>query len=161
MRDHKHDTEKRTEEVLGLLRSKNRSLERLMEATRVFLAQPIELLVVEPEPTRAPLGVYENERATIIKLLEFHDRKINSLIAEMSPKEKSPAFLEQVRAELAANERLIGAVFNADDNVFARIREAQTQITRLMQENRKSRELLSKFKSAQTVATGEGMDQTL
>ncbi len=152
--------ETRVEEILGLLKSKNRSLERLMEATRAFLAHPLENLIVEADSARAPLGVYENERGTIIKLMEFHDRKINSLIAELPAKAKTPGFMADVKSELDRNEVLIRQVFNADDTVFSRIREAQTQITRLLQENRKSRDYLSKFKSG-TVATGEEMDQTL
>ena len=49
---------------------------------------------------------------------------------------------------------------NADDIVFRKIAEAQGQITKLIQENRKSREILGKFKSA-PASTGEEMDTTL
>jgi hypothetical protein len=153
----------KNEEILSLLRSKNRCLDRLMEATREFLRQPTESLIArgdDSETATTPLSVYEDERGTIVRTLELHDRRINAVINELTPADKTEAFLSEVKAELLSNERLIAAVFNADDIVFARIQEAQTQITKLMTENRKSREILSKFKSAGQ-ATGEEMDRTL
>lgn len=146
----------KTEEILSLLSSKNRCLDRLMEATRIFLASPLENLVSND----TPLTKYEDERLTVIRTLELHDKQINILISKLTREEKNFSFMESVRRELLQNERLIQSVFNADDMVFARIREAQSQITKLIQENRKSGELLSKFKSGST-PTGEGMDKTL
>ncbi len=154
----------KTEEILSLLQSKNRCLDRLMDATRTFLGAPLENLISNDtqstETVRTPLTVYEDERLTIIKTLELHDKQINALISELTSGEKTFAFMESVRKELLQNERLIQSVFNADDMVFARIREAQGQIAKLLQENRKSGELLSKFKSGSS-QTGEGMDKTL
>lgn len=152
--------ENRSQEIVSLLKTKNRCLDRLMESTRTFLHAPLESLVLDQEENDTPLSIYETERATIIQTLELHDRRINHLIGEMTPAEKTPACMEEVKAELMQNEKLIIAVFNADDIVFARIREAQAQITRLITENRKSRAILSKFKSGQS-ATGDGMDTTL
>lgn len=152
------------EEILALLQSKNRCLERLMEATRTFLAAPLENLILNEAPrTKAdstPLTIYEEERSAVIRTLGLHDRQINTLISNLSSDEKSTAFMEAVRADLLQNERLIHTVLNADDMVFTRIREAQGQITKLIQENKKSGELLSKFRSG-AATTGEGMDKTL
>ncbi len=153
-----------TQEILQLIQSKNRCLVRLMDATRVFLNSPIEMLILQSaelsETIKTPLDHYEIERQSIIRTIELHDKKINSLISQMKPPEKTKDFLDQVRSELQKNEKLISSLFNADDMVFARIREAQGQITKLIHENRKSGEILSKFKSG-TLATGEGMDKTL
>lgn len=154
----------KTQEILSLLQTKNRCLDRLMDATRVFLASPLETLVVNGtavnEEIRTPLTVYEDERLTIIRTLELHDKHVNTLIAELSPADKGPEFLEAIHAVLLENERLIQAIINADDMVFRRIREAQDQIIKLVQESRKSGEILSKFKSG-SLPTGEGMDKTL
>ena len=152
--------ENRPEEILELLRSKNRCLDRLMAETRAFLAVPIEALVSENAANAGPLSSYEEARTSIIRTLEFHDRKISALIAELPASEKSPEFVAKAREEMERNERLIVSVFNADDVVFRKIGDAQNQIVKLMQENRKSRNLLGKFKSAQG-QTGEGMDTTL
>lgn len=150
----------RTEEIIELLRSKNRCLDRLMAETRAFLAIPLESLVAESESGRGPLATYEEARATIIRTLELHDGKIGALIAGLSPSEKTPAFLDDTREEMRRNERLILSVFNADDVVFRKIGDAQNQILKLIQENRKSRDILGKFKSS-PIQTGEGMDTTL
>jgi hypothetical protein len=152
--------EKRSEEILELLQSKNRCLDRLMAETRAFLAIPIEALVAEGQEKTGPLTTYEEARTSIIRTLELHDRKISELIAELPKNEKTPVFVEAARAEMQKNERLILSVFNADDIVFRKIGDAQAQIIKLMQENRKSRDILGKFKSA-SGQTGEGMDTTL
>lgn len=152
--------ENKSLEIVSLLQTKNRCLDRLMESTRSFLHAPLESLVIDRGGLDTPLSLYENERGAIIQTLELHDRRINLLIGEMSPLDKTPALMEAVRAELMQNEKLIISVFNADDIVFARIREAQSQITKLITENRKSKDILSKFKSGQ-LATGDGMDTTL
>jgi len=152
--------EKRSEEILELLRSKNRCLDRLTIETRAFLAVSIDALVSEPSASLGPLAVYEEARATIIQTLQLHDRKIADLIAALPVAERSEGFLAEVRSEMQRNERLIIGVFNADDVVFRKIADAQGQILKLIQENRKSRDILGKFKSSQA-PTGEGMDKTL
>ena len=131
-----------------------------MGETREFLAVPIEKLVTEGDAETGALATYESARRSIIRTLELQDGKISELIAALSPTEKSEPFLASVREEMLRNERLIVSVFNADDVVFRKIGDAQGQILKLIQENRKSRDLLGKFKSAQS-QTGEGMDKTL
>lgn len=148
------------QEILDLLRSKSRCLDRLMAETRTFLAAPIESLVVDTEGKSGPLSIYEEARASIIGMLEAHDRTIGELVARLAASERTPNFIAAAREEMLRNERLIVGVFNADDVVFRKIGEAQNQILKLIQENRKSRDLLGKFKSA-PASTGEGMDTTL
>jgi hypothetical protein len=152
--------EKKSEEILDLLKSKNRCLDRLMAATKIFLAAPLEAIVSEESAERNPLDIYENARTTIIQALELHDNTIQKMIATLSKEDRTPELIDAVRNEVLKNERLIVSVFNADDVVFKKIGSAQNQISKLIQENRKSNEILSRFKSAQ-VQTGEEMDQTV
>lgn len=147
-------------EILELLRIKNRCLDRLMLETRTFLATPIEALITENAEQSGPLLAYEAARAAIIETIQMHDRKINDLITALCPEDKTPDFLQSAKAEVAQNERLIISVFNADDVVFRKIGDAQAQLLKLIQERRKSREKLSRFKST-SAPTGEEMDTTL
>ncbi len=150
----------KTQEIIEILQSKNRCLERLLEATRSFLAAPVETLITENAHAPTPLTVYEEARSSLIRMLELQDREIADGISKLTLKEKTESFLAAVRSELQQHERLIVSVFNADEVVFAKIRQAQSQISRLVQENRKNRDVLARFKSAQG-QTGEGMDKTL
>ncbi len=152
--------EKRSDEILELLRSKNRCLDRLMAETRAFLAATLEALVAEAGEKTGPLTTYEEARDSIIQTIALHDRKIAELINGLPAAERIPEFIAAAREEMRRNERLISSVFNADDVVFRKIGDAQGQILKLIQENRKSRDLLGKFKSA-SGQTGEGMDKTL
>jgi hypothetical protein len=131
-----------------------------MSETRTFLATPLETLILDKEGASGPLSAYEEARSSIIRMLELHDKKISELVDAFPKTERTPEFVSSVREEMLKNEKLIVSVFNADDIVFKKIGEAQNQILKLIQENRKSRDLLGKFKSSPT-PTGEEMDTTL
>jgi hypothetical protein len=152
--------EKKSAEILELLRSKNHCLDRLMGETRTFLAAPLADLVLDSEDAPGPLSAYEGAREKIIRTLELHDKKIGELIAALRPSEKTPDFTAAAREEMLRNERLILSVFNADDVVFRKIGDAQNQILRLIRENKKNRDIFEKFKSIPG-HVGEEMDQTL
>ena len=152
--------EHRSEEILELLRSKNRCLEKLGGETRAFLSAPLESLVVESEGRPGPLSRYEEARSSLVHALELHDRTIGELVSVLSPEERTPELLRDVREEMLRNERLIVGIFNADDVVFRRIAEAQSEVLKLLHETRRARDLLGKFRSS-PAPTGEGMDRTL
>lgn len=149
-----------TEEILSLIRSKNRCLERLMEATRELLTVPTESLTEGPAD-RAPLDIYDRERASVIRALELYDRKLNEIIARLPADARTPAFLEEAKAEIHRNEQLIVSVFNADDIVFRKIADAQARLTGQLATNRRSRDTLAKFKSTWMQDGGDGVDTTL
>lgn len=161
------DTEKNMnealDEILSLLRSKNRCLERLQTSTHAFIASPIEQIAEKADQAKKnPLESYERERASALKALELYDRKVNQAISALPSDKLSAEFQIHAKAELAKNESLILAALQDDDTVFAKIEEARTRLAQLMNENRKSREILSKFKSAKGVnPAGEEVDQEL
>ena len=136
-------------EILSLLRSKNRCLERLSDSTQAFIASPIDQIAENAEKTNQnPLENYEQERESALKALELYDRKVNEAIASLPSDKLSAEFQIEAKAELVKNERLIIEALQNDDAVFAKIEEARTRLAQLMNENRKSRDILSKFKSA-------------
>ncbi len=149
-----------TEEILSLVRSKNRCLERLMEVTQSFLQCPFEKMTEGNEGCSA-LDIYDRERVSVIRTLELYDRKLNELIAILTPELKTQEFITAVKIEMQKNERLLTSVFNADDIVFRRISEARERVAQQLIENRKSKDTLNKFKSTWISESGEGVDQTL
>lgn len=149
-----------TEEILSLVRSKNRCLERLMEATQSFLQCPIEQ-IADGEEGSSALELYDRERVAVIRTLELYDRKLNDLIATLTAEQKTAEFIAAVKVEMAKNEQLLTSVFNADDIVFRRISDARERVAQLMIENRKGRETLNKFRSTWVSENGDGVDRTL
>lgn len=149
-----------TEEILSLVRSKNRCLERLMEATHSFLQCPIEK-ITDGEEGSSALDLYDRERVSVIRTLELYDRKLSDLIAALTAEQKTADFISSVKVEMIKNERLLTSVFNADDIVFRRISDARERVAQLMIENRKGRENLNKFKSTWVSEGGDGVDKTL
>jgi hypothetical protein len=148
------------DEILSLLRSKTRCLERLMAATHDFLKVSPEALLSPSVNGQDALSIYEKERETIVKTVELHDRRISDLIASLGDAEKNPSLAQEASKEMSAIEKLITHVFNADDVVFERIRQAQEHVSRMASESRKNADILSRFKSAPN-KTGDGMDTTL
>jgi hypothetical protein len=138
-------------------------LERLSDSTREFIASPIDQIAENAEKTnKNPLEAYERERASALKALELYDRKVNDAIASLPSDRLSAEFQIEAKAELAKNETLILNALQNDDAVFAKIEEARTRLAQLISENRKSREILMKFRSAKgEEQAGEEVDQTL
>lgn len=147
-------------EIIELLKIKNRCLDRLMNETRILLASPTQDLVREGADDIGPLKTYEHARASIIETLQMHDRRISALISELKAEDKTENFIQDANEAVKNNERLITAVFNADDVVFQKIAEAQSELLKQIQDGRKTKEKLSRFKSTGT-STGEEMDTTL
>jgi len=150
----------KTDEILSHLRSKNRCLENLLDATQRFLSLPIEELAENAiDRTVDPLAVYERERTSSLKALDLYDRKINEMISALSSDSLPSSFQSAAKNELLTNEKLINAIFKADDVVFEKIQTAQSRLSKIMQETRKGKETLSKFKSISE--SGNSVDQKL
>ena len=153
----------KAEEALSLLRSKNRCLDRLMTVTQeVLLISDDKIL--EPAvnaPRVTPLELYDRERASVTKAVELFDGKITEIISAFTPQEKHGRTLEEVKSEMHKGELLLNAIFNADDIVFEKIARVQKRISTQLSENRRSREMLAKFKSQRSTDAGEEVDTTL
>ena len=150
-----------TTEVLSLLRSKNRCLEKLKSATARFLEHPLEAIVV-PVPGDDPLEKFDEERMSIVRAIELYDRKVDEILRNLPRASiKSENFVNEAREIMAEGQLLLAEVLATDETVFARIREAQNRVQKLGVDSRRSKETLSKFKSSWVTENGEEMDQTL
>ena len=151
-------------EILSLIRSKNRCLDRLMQVTRDVLTLDESRWLELPKGERCtPLETYDRERIAVTRALELFDGKLNELIPQLTADQKRGLPIEEVKAEMHKNEILLHAIFSADDIVFRKLGELQKRVTVQLTENRKSRELLTKFRSqwVTEASSGESVDTTL
>jgi hypothetical protein len=151
-----------SEEILSLVRSKNRCLERLMAVTQEVLTLSDEkLLEKEMKSNNSPLDIYDRERIAVTRSIELFDGKISEVISSLTIEEKQSGLIEVLKAEMHKSELLLESIFSADDIVFKKINDMQKLVSNQLMENRKSREMLSKFRSQWVPEAGDEVDTTL
>lgn len=138
-------------DVIKLLKTKNRCLERVLNLSIEFLSKN----------DLAGLEAFQIERAAIFKAIDLYDRKIVEQIALLPAAEKNPAMIAQVSETLREKERLIREVLTQDNELMLRIEEKKQKIVEELSSSRKSHELVGKFKSSWLAAGGEELDKTI
>ncbi len=153
-------------EILSLIQSKNRCLVRLMEVTQQLIALSAEEMLesapngVNTRPN-APIDLYDRERTSTVKTLELIDREITHQISLIDGDTKKNTNFAPIQREMDRSEQLLNSIFGADDVVFQKISVIQRDLAKEIAENRKSREVLAKFRSQQNSPSGEEVDTTL
>lgn len=139
-------------DVLTLLRSKNRCLERFLGLSREFVADG------------APVGqldLFESRRDATLKAIELYDRKIAETVPLITDQERTPELIQRVSAELARKEVLVHQIVDLDLKIIGRIEEEKNKLLQQAAVARKGRQALSRFKSTWVPESGEGLDETL
>lgn len=144
-------------DVLTLLKSKNRCLERLLSLSQQFVA---ETSTMEPLDMSG-LTQFEARREATLKALDLFERKLSEAVSLLTPIEKTPALVAAVRTELERKEALIHQILEVDLKIISKIEETKNQILREINSGKKNREVLSRFKSHWVPLSGEGVDETL
>lgn len=144
----------RCEELLSLLRSKNRCLVRFLEMTEEFWksAESGDL---------DGLAVFESRRDATLKAIELFDRKIDECSALLRPEDQAPGLADEAKALLAERERLVHRILALDLKIIERIEKERSRMLQEISSARKSRDSLSKFKSSLIAEAGEELDRTL
>ena len=141
-------------EVLSLLRSKNRCLERYLEITTEFW-------VSCKHGDLHGLDVFESERESALRAIGLFDRKIEQVAPQITPSERTPEIVEELRALLLEREQFVHRIVDADLLIIGKIEAAKSEILREAAAVRKSRESVAKFKSQWIADSGEELDQKL
>ena len=147
-------------DVLALLRSKNRCLEQFLKASEEFrarsAAQSDALL------DSSALEGFQNRRDDMLRAIDLYDRKIQDTVRTLPEYMKQvPALVEAVRSALERKEELVKKILHADLEIISRIEETKNQLLRDLQDTKKSKETLGKFKSTWMPKAGEELDRKL
>jgi hypothetical protein len=142
-------------DVLALLRSKNRCLERFLEVTIHFWAEA-------QDGKLENLAFFENQRESTLKAIDLFDRKLAQSIEALPAKARpNESLTKDIRAELDLKEALVHQILSIDLKIISKIEEARGQILKDLTQTRKGKESLSKFKSTWLNESGEELDQKL
>lgn len=141
-------------EVIALLKSRNRCLQRFLDITREFLASA----------DRGDFGGLERflaSRDRILKALDLYDHKITRIINALNDREKRRSLAAAVQPLVEAREQLIRDIFLVDREISARIDSEKLRVAGEMGATRRSRQNMNKFKSGWVAEAGEGIDTKL
>ncbi|MBL7715660.1 MAG: hypothetical protein JNL01_09350 [Bdellovibrionales bacterium] len=144
-------------DVLTLLKSKNKCLERFLSLSQQFVAETPSADSLD----MATLSQFEARREATLKAMDLFERKLSEAVSLLTPIEKTPELVAAVRAELERKEVLIHKILEVDLKIISKIEETKNQILREISSGKKNREVLSRFKSHWVPASGEGLDETL
>lgn len=141
-------------DVLPLLRSKNRCLQKFHDISVAFREQAMSGNLDE-------LSQFENRREAALKAIELYDRKIAEAVSQLPAGDKDPDLVRAVRAALDEKENLIAGILRVDADIIRKIEEARDNLLNDLSTTRKSRDNVSKFKSAWMNESGEELDTQL
>lgn len=141
-------------DVLTLMQSKNRCLQRLLDISTTFL-------VASEKGDFSGLDDFELQRNAIIQALDLYDRKIAEVVAKLSAADRTPPLLSKIEETLAEKNRLIQSILTLDDRIIQAIEREKSRIQTELANSRKSQALMNKFKSSWVAESGEELDSTL
>jgi hypothetical protein len=142
------------EVLMSLLNAKNRCLERFLAISKEFGEKAAESAV-------EGLEQFQVRRDATLKAIELFDRKISEAARDISSSERTPRLIDAVQAALDRKNELVQQILKADENVIQKIEQSKLDLLKELASSRKSKEVLSKFKSSWVAESGEELDKTL
>ena len=145
---------KTREEVVSLMRSKIRCLNRILSLSQSFLSSANEVSVIR-------IARLENERAQLLRAVDHFDRKLTDTLSLLDPSERDSSLVDQAKAHEAERFAVTTQILKLDNSLLSLIEEAQSKVVQELTQSKRSRETLGKFKSVQSSPSGESLDQRL
>ncbi len=142
-------------DVLSLLRSKNRCLEKFLQASSEFLTQARSSGALPGLPS------FEARRDAILNAVDLYDRKVNEAVAELPSGSRPKALVDAVETSLKEKDTLVHRILVVDEQILQLVEEEKTKILKEMASNQKRAALAQKFKSGWIPEAGEEIDKKL
>jgi hypothetical protein len=140
-------------DVLALLRSKNKCLEK-------FLSLSADFLEKAEGGDVSGLSLLEERRGACLKAIELYDRKISEAVAMVPPSERTE-LADAVQLALDKRQIIVEKIVATDAKIIARVEEEKARILTELNKTKKTKNTLGKFKSAWLAESGEGIDTKL
>ncbi len=141
-------------EVISLLRSRNRCLVKFRDLSAEFLdaARSGDFELLE---------LFEVRREATLKALALYEGKVGEAASLLKPIHKTRALILDIESLLMEREQLVQEIARIDQNLMACMESERVRLLKDLNSQRKSSELLQKFKSSWIPQAGEELDKTL
>lgn len=142
-------------EIISLLRSKNRCLQQFLDLSASFWEE-VDSGCFENVTS------FETRRESMLKAIDLFDRKISEQVTLLPVDDRqAPELVETVKRALHDKEILIHRILSLDLRILKKIDEERERLMRELTSTNKQKDTLSKFKSSWVSASGEELDQKL
>jgi hypothetical protein len=161
------------EEVLSLLRAKNRCLERIQGLCTAFLERwpnltdadisHSESIESNQSKKNSELARFQQRRESYFHILDLYDKRISDAL-RCQPKAHpldSINYSEKIDAVLDERSRIVRAIMDQDGLIMAQLESEKTRLFDELTGTRRNQTLVSKFKSSWVPESGEELDQKL
>jgi len=142
-------------DVLSLLRSKNRCLERFLQVSTEYLTEAARS---EQLPD---LTIFEAKREAILKAIALYDRKLSEAVTSLPPGPRPRSLVQAVEDSLKEKDLIVHRILLIDDQILARVDAEKTKLLKEMTSNQKKTQAVQKFKSSWISESGEEIDEKL
>jgi len=146
-------------DVLSLLRSKNRCLQKFLQASIDFLES------ADHSGQLPDLVEFESSREAILKAIDLYDRKVSEAVSlldsDTSSEPERQKFISEVKAALDEKSDLVYRILKTDDRILSLIEEEKNKVFKELSSVQKQEEIARKFKSTWVPESGEGLDEKL
>jgi hypothetical protein len=142
-------------DVLGLLRSKNRCLERYLQISEQTLSDHLS----RGDFTKLP--DLEGERDSILKAIALYDRKLNQAVGELDRNIDTQTLAPLIENELHRKDALVKKIVDVDLQILSRIETERSRLSRDIGATLRAKENLSKFRSEWIPESGDELDSKL
>lgn len=141
-------------DVIRLLRSKNRCLER-------FLTASDEFLVLARNGDFSGLESFHKKRDRILKGFDLYDRKLTECIETLPEAQASTEMAQEAEQALNIKDVLIRKIAETDALIVEQIEMEKNRLLMEMASAQKNSSIVKKFKSNWATGSGEELDETL
>ncbi len=140
--------------VLKLLHSKNRCLEK-------FLGCSQEFIFLAEQGDFSHLDKFHNRREVLMKAFVLYDQKISKTIQTLLPIEKTTELIQSARQAEEIKCNLIQAISKVDQKIMLAIQKEQRRLQKELLASEKESQIVKKFKSSWVSESGETLDGKL
>ena len=141
-------------DVLKLLRTKNRCLERFLDISARFEAE-----VEAGDFSR--LERFHQEREAILKGFALYDRKLSECISQLTSADRTPELVSKIEEALQRKQDLVHRILSIDEKLSRKIVEERARLQKEMAQNQKSVSMIKKFKSGWISESVDELDEKL
>ncbi len=141
-------------DVLKLLQSKNRCLQKFLKCSEDFLA-------FSESGDLTYIHKFQKQRNSIVKALLLYDIKISEIVKTLSENQKTTSLIDSIKKILIDKEDLVQTILITDQRIIVQIEKEKSRLLKELSTSDKSSQQVKKFRSKWISESGEKLDGKL
>ena len=139
-------------ELLSLIRSKNRCLERFMQLSIEFLADA-------ETGDYDEIGEFQTKREGILRAMDLYNRKVNEFLEANPDSIRARDISDEIRVLTYRSDEIVAEIADIDRRIILSLEVERDRTVSEIQESKKVKNTVGRFKSGAAGAPGEELDE--